>query len=83
MSIDIKCDLQFMFLLCNFSMRVSRKFCQIGSNLTTFLLVDEGRKDQNITLSGPSSAHKRKGHSNGVSLACDDGPTLNAGVVAL
>ena len=42
-------------------MRGSRKFCQGGSNFLkkeTFFLVDEGRKDQNITKSGPSSARQ-------------------------
>ena len=44
-------------------MRGSRKFCQVGSPLTVseyfFLfvfLVDEGRENSNITISGQSSA---------------------------
>ena len=34
-------------------MRESRKLCQRGSNFDNFF--DEGREDQNITISGPSS----------------------------
>ena len=60
----------------------SRKFCQRGSNFVVFFffffLVDEGREDPSTTISGPSSARQR----NAVSLACDDGPTLNAALVA-
>ena len=43
-------------------LRGSRKFCQKGFNYEFFFLFDEGRKDQYITISGPSSL-------NGVSLA--------------
>ena len=43
-----------------------------------FFLVDEGREDQNTTLGGPSSARQR----NAFRLRADNGPTLNAGLVA-
>ena len=37
-------------------MRGSRKFFQRGSNFDyVFFLVDDGREDQNTTISGPSS----------------------------
>ena len=39
----------------------------------TFFLVDEGREDQNTTIGGPSSAFRWR---------ADNGPTLNAGLVA-
>ena len=61
------------------------EFCKRGSNLTTFFLVDEGREDPNTTISGPSSARQQ----NAIKwlfarvLIMDDGPTLNAGLVAL
>ena len=42
-----------------------------GPTLTTVFLVDEGREDQNTTISGPSPVRQR------------NGPTLNAGLVAL
>ena len=34
-------------------------FARGGPALTTFFLVDEGRKDPNTTISGPSSARQR------------------------
>ena len=49
----------------------SRKFCQRGS---IFFLVDEGIEDPNTTINRPSSARQRN---------ADDGPTLNAGLVAV
>ena len=52
-------------------MRGCRKFCQRGTTSNIFLFDQGGPK---TTISGPSS------------LAChgdDDGPTLNAGLVAL
>ena len=49
-------------------MRGSRTFCQMESNFdNVFILVDEGREDQNRTISGPSSVRQR----------ADDDPTLN------
>ena len=55
-------------------MRGSRKLCQGMSNFD-FFLVDEGREDQNTTIGGPSSARQRNWRA-------DNGPTLNAGLVA-
>ena len=42
-------------------MRGSRTFCQRGSNFDNILsfLVDEGRVDQNTTISGPLSDRQR------------------------
>ena len=40
-------------------MRGSRKFCQRGSKFDKAFLVDEGRKDPDTTISGPSSARQR------------------------
>ena len=54
-------------------MRESRKFCQRGSILDKFLV------DPNIIISGSSSARQR----NALRWRVDDGPTLNAGLVAL
>ena len=54
----------------------SRKFGQRGPILTTLFFrfsVDEGMEDPNTTISGPSLARQRN----------DDGPTINAGLVAL
>ena len=57
-------------------MRGSRKFCQMGSNSDSYFFgeggVDEGRKDPNTTISGTSFRWRAL-----------DGPTLNAGLVAL
>ena len=58
-------------------MRGSRKLCQGMSNFD-FFLVDEGREDQNTTIGGPSSASQR----NAFRWRADNGPTLNAGLVA-
>ena len=43
---------------------------------------DKGKEDPNSTKSEPSSVSAKR-HLNGVSLANDDGPTLNAGLTAL
>ena len=40
-------------------MRGSRKFCQRGSEVDNFFLVDEGIEDPNTTINGPSSARQR------------------------
>ena len=57
--------------------------------------IDEGREDSNTTISGPSSARQRTAiicppakHFAGVLMMAhsndaEDGPTLNAGLVAL
>ena len=50
-------------------MRGSRNLCQRGSNFDIVVVVvfldDEGRKDPNTTISGPSSTHQR----NAISMA--------------
>ena len=52
------------------------------------LLVDEGREDLNITINEPSSARQRNASwrvdygSMAFRWRADDGPTLNAGLVA-
>ena len=40
-------------------MRGSRKFCERGVQLRLYFLVDEGRKDPNTTISGPSLARQQ------------------------
>ena len=64
-------------------MRRSRKFNQRGSNFDVFFLFDEGRKDPNTTISGPSMASQRNAVQIVFRWQADDGPTLNAGLVAL
>ena len=51
-------------------MRGSRHFCQRESNFDIAFLVDEGWEDPNTTIMA-------------VCWRADDGPTLNAGSVAL
>ena len=46
------------------------------------VLVDEGREDPNITMNGPSSARQRNVIQMALRWRTDDGPTLNAGLVA-
>ena len=48
-----------------------------------FFLLCEGREDQNSTKSGPSSAHQGNAIKMAFRWRADDGPTLNAGLVAL
>ena len=48
-----------------------------------FFLVDEGREDPSITKSGPSSASQQNAIVMAFCWWADDGPTLNAGLVAL
>ena len=68
-------------------MHGSRELCQRGSNFDNvfclFVLVDEGREDQNTTLSGPSSARQRNAIIMVFRWRADNGPTLTAGLVAL
>ena len=73
-------------------MRGSRKFCQRGSKFDNvfccffclfFHLVDEGIEDQNTAINGPSSARQRNVIEMAFRWRADDGPTLNAGLVAL
>ena len=51
------------------------------STLTSFF--DEGKEDLNSTKSGPASVRKRKAILMAFRWRVDDGPTLNAGLVAL
>ena len=60
-------------------MRGSRKFFRGGPTSRTFFLVNEWIQILNLASIGPPT----KRHLNGVSLAADDDPTLNAGLVAL
>ena len=69
-------------LVFDWIMHGSRKFCQSGSkfdNVFFFFLVDEGIEDPNITINGQSSAHQQ----NTIRWWADDGPILNASLVAL
>ena len=60
---------------CMAIMRGSRKFCQRGSNFDNVVLfcVDEGREDPSTTISYTTMTFRWR---------ADDGPTLNAGLVA-
>ena len=69
-------------------MRGSRKFCQRGSNFDKFFFFFfffffERREDPNTTICGPTSARKRNAIQMAFRWRVDDGPTLNAGLVAL
>ena len=71
-------------------MRGSRKICERGSNFDSFtaflfklVLVDEGRENPNTTRNGPSSTRQRNAILMSFRWCADDGPTLNAGLVAL
>ena len=57
-------------------------FVRGGPTLTTFFFFfyfDEGWKDQNTTIAG----HRRPASEMAFRWRADDGPTLNAGLVAL
>ena len=60
-------------------MRWIQKVLSEGSNFDNFFLVYEVRKDPNTTGNGPSSARQ----STALRWRADDGPILNAGLVAL
>ena len=73
-------------------MRGSKKFCQRRSsfdNVYLFIfilflcLVNEGREDPHTAISGPSSARRRNAVYMAFRWRADDGPTLNAGLIAL
>ena len=51
-------------------MERTRDSTQRESNFDFVFLVDEGGEGPNTIISGPSSAHQRKPHFNGVTLAC-------------
>ena len=67
----------------------SRKFCQGrggGPTLTFFVVVlylTRGREDPNTTINRPSSARQQNAIKMSFRWRADDGPTLNAGMVAL
>ena len=72
-----------------FDMRGSRKFFQRGSNTDnvfffsfSFFLVDGWREEQNVSISGPSSARQRNAIEMAVRWRANIGPPLNAGLVA-
>ena len=68
------------------SMRDSRKFCQRGSNSANvcFLFLDnDGSEGPNNTKIGPSSTRQRNVIEMAFRWRDDNGPTLNAGLVAL
>ena len=58
-------------------------FVRGGPNLITFFLVVEGLEDPNSTINGPSSARQRNAIEMAFRWRADDGPTLNASLVAL
>ena len=49
----------------------------------TIFLVDEGERGSKSTKSGPSSARQRNAIIMAFRWRADDGPTLNAGLLAL
>ena len=65
-------------------MRGSRMFCHRGSNFDKgFFLVDEGREDQNTTISGLSLTRQRNTILMVFRWHADNDPTLNAGLEVL
>ena len=64
----------------------SREFCQRGGPTSTtffFFLFDEGREDPNTTISGAIIGPPAKRHLMAFLWRADDGPLLNADLVAL
>ena len=57
------------------------KNCQRGSEFV-YLFIDRGIEDQNTAINGQSSAHQRNAIEMAFCWRSDDGPTLNAGLVA-
>ena len=64
------------------AMRGSRKVCQRGSDIDTFL-VDEGKGESNHNYKRATIGPPTKRHLMAIRWRADDGPTLNAGLVAL
>ena len=62
---------------------VNCSVCQRGSNFDKVFFVDEGWDDPNTTICEPSSARQRNAIYMAFRWRDDDGPTLNAGSVAL
>ena len=54
-----------------------------GPLLTMFFLAVEGGEDPNTTISGPSSVRQRNAIQMAFRWRADDGPVLNASLVAL
>ena len=54
-----------------------------GGSVFCFLLVDDGREDQNTTKSGSLSNRERNAIEMAFCWRTDDAPTLNAGLVDL
>ena len=60
------------------------KICQRGSKFdVVFFLFNEGREDPNTTVSVPTTARQRNAINMSFGWGADDGPKLNAGLVAL
>ena len=64
-------------------MHGSRKFCQRGSKFDKKKIINKGIDDPNITINGSSSARQRNTIQMVFPWRAADGPTLNAGLVAL
>ena len=68
-------------------MRVYKMFCQRGSNSDSVFVIcvldNEGREDPKTTKSGSLSACQQNAIKTAFRWRADDGPTLNAGCVAL
>ena len=64
-------------------MRGSKKFCQRGSKIDKMFLVDEGNRDSNATIIGPSLARKQNAILMAFRWRANYGPTLNTGSIAL
>ena len=63
---------------------IQKIFVRGGPTMTAFYYsFAEGREDPNTTISGPSSARQRISISMAFRWRADDGPTLNAGLLAL
>ena len=54
-----------------------------GVQILYIFFVDEGTEDPNTAINGPSSARQRNAIEMAFRWRADDGPTLNAGWVAL
>ena len=63
--------------------RIQRVLSEGVQNLIAIFVVDEGIEDQNTTISVPSSAQQRNAIEMAFRWLADDGPKLNAGLVAL
>ena len=81
-----------IFLVKVLSCADLESFFRGGPNLITFffiflfilfLEVDKGIEDRNTAINRPSSARQRNAISMAFRWRADDGPTLNAGLVAL